>query len=132
MFPDYLSVSYDYALTKERKLQLEDIDVKAKLLPRFHLKPLRKLIDDKLVNNEALLVVTEMRDKMEDPIKAKECSNKAKLHKKKRKTQQTLFDYFEKVNPQETVTVKLDPEGESSSNLSQKMNDFFLKLYYQY
>ena len=36
--------------TKEPKLRLEDIDVEAKLFSRFHLKPLRKLIDDKLVN----------------------------------------------------------------------------------
>ena len=61
-------VKFDF-ITKEGKLQLEDIDVEAIRLPRFHLKPLRKLIDDKLVNNEALQVVIEMQDKMEDQIK---------------------------------------------------------------
>ena len=62
-------VKFD-CMAKERKLKLEDIDVEAKLLPRFHLNPLRKLIDDKLVNNEALQV--GMLDKLEDQIKAKE------------------------------------------------------------
>ena len=53
-------------IIKERKSKLKDIDVEAKLLPQFHLKPLRKLIDDKLVNNESLQVVIEMRDQIED------------------------------------------------------------------
>ena len=61
-------VKFDF-ITKEGKLQLEDIDVDTILLPWFHLKPLRKLIDDKLVNNEALQVVIEMQYKMEDQIK---------------------------------------------------------------
>ena len=61
-------VKFDF-ITKEGKLQLEDIDVEAILSPWFHLKPLRKLIDDKLVNNEALQVVIEMQYKMEDQIK---------------------------------------------------------------
>ena len=46
-------VKFD-CITKERKLQLEGIDVEAKFLPRFYLKPLRKLIDDKIVNTEVL------------------------------------------------------------------------------
>ena len=68
-------------------------------MPRFHLKPFRKLIDDKLVTNKALQVVIEMRDKMEDQIEAKECSNKDKLQKDKQTTQQRLFDCFKKVTP---------------------------------
>ena len=56
-----------------------------------------------------------MRDKMEHQIKAKECSNKAKLQKNKQKTPQTLFNCFKKVAPQETATVELDLESESSS-----------------
>ena len=101
-------------------IQLEDIDVEAKLLPGFHLKPLRKLIDDKSVNNETLQVLTDMRDKMEDQIKAKECSNKAKLKKEKQKTnKKTLFNSFKKVTSQETATVELDPERDSSPNESE-------------
>ena len=68
-------------------------------MPRFHLKAFRKLIDDKLVTNKALQVVIEMRDKMDDQIKAKECSNKDKLQKDKQTTQQSLFDCFKKVTP---------------------------------
>lgn len=34
-------------ITKEWKLQLEEINVEVKLLRWFHLKPLRKLINDK-------------------------------------------------------------------------------------
>ena len=78
-------VKFD-CITKARKLQLQNIDVEAKLLPRFHLKLLKKLIDNKIVNNEALQVVTEMQDKMEDQIKAKECSNKAKYVQTKNTT----------------------------------------------
>ena len=78
-------------ITKERKLQLEDTDVEAKCLPWFNLKPLRKFIDDKLVINEALQIVKEMRDKMEDQIKTKEYSNKAKLQKHKKKEEKSTF-----------------------------------------
>ena len=53
-------------MRKERKLKLEDINVETKLLLLFYLKLLRKLIDNKLVNNEAWQVVIEMRDKMKD------------------------------------------------------------------
>ena len=53
-------VKFD-CITKERKLQLEDIDVEAKLLHRFYFKPLRKLIDDKIVNTEVLQVVIETK-----------------------------------------------------------------------
>ena len=95
-------------ITKEQKLQLEDINVDVKLFRRFHLKPLRKLIDDKLVNNEALQVAIQMRDKMKYQIKAKECSNKAKLQKDKEKIQQALFNCFKKVTPQQTTRLGLD------------------------
>ena len=111
-------VKFD-CITEERNLQLEVIDVEAKLLPKFHLNQLRKLIDDKLVNNEALQVVIEMRDKLEDQIKAEKCSNKVKLQKEKRKTQQRLFDCFKKVSPQESTTAELDSESESSLSESE-------------
>ena len=47
------------------KVKLEHIDVEAKLLPRFHLKPIQKLLDDDLVDIDALQIVMEMRDRME-------------------------------------------------------------------
>ena len=76
-------------------------------MPRFYLKAFRKLIDDKLVTNKALQVVIEMRDKMEDQIEAKECSNKDKLQKDKQKTQQNFLIVSRRLPPTRNLCVDM-------------------------
>ena len=94
-------------LQENRKLQLSEINLEAKLTPRFHLKPLIKLIEEDLISTDAMQIIKEMQEAMERQMSTKKPSKQPL-----KGNQKTLFHYLSK-----QPTSSSAPSSSSSSRI---------------